>query len=118
MSGYPPENDDVIYEQPVCPRRKELGTLNSPKIRAIVILTFSELFIMHIPKFCSLVHWFQNCSRFCSTTFPSHVGTFVQQLLVLHCNYKGDVAPKFDLVIILDWGVYRVKVNIPEQLLG
>ena len=32
---------------------------------------------------------------FFSMTFPSHVGTFGQQLQVSHCNYNGDFAPKF-----------------------
>ena len=35
---------------------------------------FSEIIILHAPKFCHLVHWFQNCFCFCCTTFPSHVG--------------------------------------------
>ena len=53
-----------------------------------------------------LLHWFQNCFCFCCTTFPSHVGTFCQQLQVLHCDYNnGDLAPKFDLFITFDWGV-------------
>jgi len=42
-----------------------------------------------------VVHWFQN--HFLSTTFPSHVGTFGQQSLVLHFIHNGDAAPKFDL---------------------
>ena len=43
------------------------------------------------------------CAR--STTIPSAVRTFGQRLLVLHCNYNGAVAPKFDLVITFDWRV-------------
>ena len=44
--------------------------------RAILILIFSEILILHIPKFCYLVHWFQNYFCFCSRTFPSHGGSF------------------------------------------
>ena len=36
----------------------------------------SEFPILHAPKLLPLLHWFQNCFCFCSTTFPSHVGTF------------------------------------------
>ena len=60
---------------------------------------------LHGFKLFHFVHRFQNCFCFCSTTFPSAVRTFGQRLLVLHCNYNGDVAPKFDLVITFDWGV-------------
>ena len=42
-------------------------------------------------KLCFLVHCFQNCFCFSSTTFPSLAGTFCQRLLVLHCyNWIGD----------------------------
>ena len=34
---------------------------------------------------------------------------FCQRLQVLHCNYNGEVAPKFDLVITFDWGFYSHK---------
>ena len=65
--------------------------------------------ILHAPKACSVVHWLHICFCFCSTTFPSHVGTFGQRLQVLHCKYNhGDGVPKFDLVIILDWGVVLI----------
>ena len=60
---------------------------------------------LHGFKLFHFVHRFQNCFCFRSTTFPSAVRTFGQRLLVLHCNYNGDVAPKFDLVITFDWGV-------------
>ena len=46
---------------------------------------------------------------FCCTTFPSHLGTFGQQPPVLHWNYNGEVAPKFDLAIYFDWGVILTK---------
>ena len=36
----------------------------------------SEFPIGHAAKLFPLLHWFQNCFCFCSTTFPSHVGTF------------------------------------------
>ena len=42
-------------------------------------------------------------------TFPAHEGIFGQRLFVLHCNYNGDVAPKFGLVITFDFGSYRPK---------
>ena len=54
--------------------------------RAILILIFSEILILHIPKFCYLVHWFQNYFWFCSATLLSHVGTFGQRPPVLHWN--------------------------------
>ena len=60
---------------------------------------------LHGFKLFHFVHRFQNCFCFRSTTFPSAVRTFGQRLLVLHCNYNGAVAPKFDLVITFDWGV-------------
>ena len=41
---------------------------------------------MHAPKLLPLLHWFQNCFCFCSTTFPSHVGTFL--------DYNGDINGK------------------------
>ena len=43
--------------------------------RGILISQSLRYPILHAPKFCHLVHWFQNCFCFCSTTFPSHVGT-------------------------------------------
>ena len=58
--------------------------------------------ILPIPSYA---HWFQNYFCFRSTTFPTHVGTFGQQILVLHCNYNGDVAPKFALAITFERGV-------------
>ena len=60
---------------------------------------------LHGFKLFHFVHRFQNCFCFRSTTFPSAVRTLGQQLLVLHCNYNGDFAPKFYLVITFDWGV-------------
>ena len=44
--------------------------------RAILISQSLKYYVLHAPKFCHLVHWFQNCFCFCSATFPSHVGTF------------------------------------------
>ena len=60
---------------------------------------------LHGFKLFHFVHRFQNSFCFRSTTIPSAVRTFGQRLLVLHCNYNGAVAPKFDLVITFDWGV-------------
>ena len=64
---------------------------------------------LHGFKLFHFVHRFQNCFCFRSTTFPSAVRTFGQWLLVLHCNYNGAVAPKFDLVITFDWGVVSTQ---------
>ena len=64
---------------------------------------------LHGFKLFHFVHRFQNCFCFRSTTFPSAVRTFGQRLLVLHCNYNGAVAPKFDLVITFDWGVVSTQ---------
>ena len=44
--------------------------------RAILISLFLRYPILHAPMFCHLPQGFQNCFCFCSTTFPSHVGTF------------------------------------------
>ena len=60
---------------------------------------FPEILILHIPKLCSFARCFQNCFCFLSMTFPSHVVTFGQQILVLHWNYSGDIKAKFDLGI-------------------
>ena len=59
--------------------------------------------ILHAPMVFSLLHMFHNCFCFRSTntTFPSHMGTFGQRVIVLHCNYNRDVAPKFNLLIWL-----------------
>ena len=73
--------------------------------RVILIQKISFLQLLHGFKLFHFVHRFQNCFCFCSTTIPSAVRTFGQRLLVLHCYYNGDVAPKFDLVITFDWGV-------------
>ena len=73
--------------------------------RVILIIIFFLLPLLHGFKLFHFVHRFQNCFCFRSTTFPSAVRTFGQRLLVLHCNYNGAVAPKFDLVITFDWGV-------------
>ena len=62
--------------------------------RAILILIFSEILILHIPKFCYLVHWFQNYFWFCSATLLSHVGTFGQRPPILHWNYNGEFSTK------------------------
>ena len=45
-------------------------------IRVILISLFLRYPILHAPMFCHLPQGFQNCFCFCSTTFPSHVGTF------------------------------------------
>ena len=49
-------------------------------------------------------HRFENCFLLLlsSMTSPSAVLTFGLQLIVLHCNYNGDVAPTFDLGITFD----------------
>ena len=73
--------------------------------RVILIQKFLFLQLLHGFKLFHFVHRFQNCFCFRSTTIPSAVRTFGQRLLVLHCNYNGAVAPKFDLVITFDWGV-------------
>ena len=44
--------------------------------RVILISLFLRYPILHAPMFCHLPQGFQNCFCFCSTTFPSHVGTF------------------------------------------
>ena len=44
--------------------------------RVILISLFLRYPILHAPTFCHLPQGFQNCFCFCSTTFPSHVGTF------------------------------------------
>merc|ERR1712004_846135 len=46
------------------------------RARAILISLFLRYPILHAPMFCHLPQGFQNCFCFCSTTFPSHVGTF------------------------------------------
>ena len=46
------------------------------RIRGILIQKISEFPIGHAAKLFPLLHWFQNCFCFCSTTFPSHVGNF------------------------------------------
>ena len=62
---------------------------------------------------CSILFTdFRTFFCFRSTTFPSAVRTSDQQLLVLHCNYKEDFIPKFDLVIT--FGSYWHKVNASE----
>ena len=84
--------------------------------RGILILTFFRN--PYFPKLGSLVHWFQNHFCFLFSTFPSHVVTFGQQILVLYRIYNEDAAPKFVLVITFDWGSYRPKVDAPELHLG
>ena len=44
--------------------------------RGILIQKISEFPIGHAAKLFPLLHWFQNCFCFRSTTFPSHVGIF------------------------------------------
>ena len=46
------------------------------KVGQFLFQLFSEIIILHTPKFCHLVHWFQDCFCFCCATFPFHVGTF------------------------------------------
>ena len=71
---------------------------------------FPEILILHIPKLCSFVRCFQNCFCFLSMTFPSHVVTFGQQILVLHWNYSGDIKAKFDLGITFYYILFIPKV--------
>ena len=80
--------------------------------------------ILHAPMLFSLLHMFHNCFCFCSTntTFPSHMGTFGQRVIVLHCNYNRDVAPKFNLLIWLEGPIdprsTRVSYILHDLLTG
>ena len=67
---------DVVLAR-VCCKPKD----GSPRKTPVVIGGFlfskiSEFPIGHAAKLFPLLHWFQNCFCFCSTTFPSHVGIF------------------------------------------
>ena len=60
---------------PPCPAPPREKNLPRP-LGGFLFYLFSEIIFLHAPKFCHLPQGFQNCFCFCSTTFPSHVGTF------------------------------------------
>ena len=76
----PPGTDHLGWPRFADPGKQVRLAARSPSAgdqlgRGILILQSLRYPILHAPKFCHLVHWFQNCFCFCSATFPSHVGT-------------------------------------------
>ena len=71
LSSPPPPPPSAPSPSPPPP-----SLLHLQAFRGILILTFSEIIILHAPKFCHFPQGFQNCFCFRSATFPSHVGTF------------------------------------------
>ena len=68
-----------IWPSKIGPRKERLQfkmVFDPHRSRGILILQSLRYPILHAPKFCHLPQGFQNCFCFCSTTFPSHVGTF------------------------------------------
>ena len=105
-----PTNIDLNLNSEHC--KKFQGRETICCIRVILVRKKLFLQLLHGFKLFHFVHRFQNIFCFRSTTFPSAVRTSDQQLLVLHCNYKEDFIPKFDLVIT--FGSYWHKVNASE----
>ena len=99
-----------IFEKTQYSNMNFCGFLFTPGLVGWFLFWWNLAFqFLHGFKLFHFVHRFQNCFCFRSTTFPSAVRTFGQWLLVLHCNYNGAVAPKFDLVITFDWGVVLIQ---------
>ena len=73
-------------------RRSEFH-LWSETFSGIISRFFFENLILHIPKFCSLVHWFRNC-------------LFSWYNLSILCGYflsaTSNIAPTFEPVITID----------------
>ena len=83
-------------------------------IRGILISQSLRYPILHAPKFCHLVHWFQNCFCFCFTTSPSHVGTFFG----FDGNFNGKMAKINKLAKNYFSGVQNGSQSVSMGVLG
>ena len=68
----------------------------------------SEFPILHAPKLLPLLYLLQNCFCFCSTTFPSHVGTFL--------DYNGNINGEPYATNMGKWGIPEMNYkNVAQQ---